>query len=67
MILWVLHEQFGFSVNRLKKFHDSFSSSINDLLERYEMDATDNVWLCTYTLKQIGVDVEQWKKEKEGD
>ena len=24
MVLWILHEQFGFGPKRLKKFHDSF-------------------------------------------
>lgn len=35
----------------------------NELVERYQMDAGDDVWLCTQMLRRIGVDVEQWHKE----
>lgn len=48
MILWVLHERFGFGPKRLRQ---------------YQMDTGDDVWLCTQMLKRIGVDVEQWHKE----
>ena len=63
MILWVLHEQFGFGAKRLKQYYDSFRASTNALIERYQMDIGDDVWLCTQMLKRIGVDVEQWHKE----
>ncbi|WP_347563639.1 hypothetical protein [Pseudoflavonifractor sp. 524-17] len=63
MILWVLHDQFGFGPKRLRKFYDSFRVCIDELVKRYEMDAGDDVWLCTKMLKQVGVDVEQWHKE----
>lgn len=64
MILWVLHEHFGFGEKRLKKFYDCFASSINDLIARYEMDDSDQVWLCTYMLKRYGIDLEKWQKER---
>lgn len=31
----------------------------------YEMDISDDVWLCTHKLKEIGVDVEDWYRQKE--
>ena len=65
MILWVLHEQFGFGAKRLRRYYDSFRASTNALIERYQMDTGDDVWLCTQMLKRIGVDVEQWHKEAE--
>lgn len=49
MILWHLHEEFGFGPKRLKQFYDTFS---------------DMVWLCTYKLKQYGIDIEEWNKQR---
>ena len=63
LILWVLHEQFGFGPKRLKRYYDAFQNSVNDLMRRYEMEEGDENWLCTEMLKRIGVDVEQWHKE----
>lgn len=40
-----------------------FRACTNELVERYQMDTGDDVWLCTQMLKRIGVDVEQWHKE----
>lgn len=62
-ILWALHDQFGFGPNRLRKYYDAFHACVDDLLKRYEMDAGDDVWICTEMLKRIGVDVEVWHKE----
>lgn len=63
MILWVLHERFGFGPKRLRQYYDSFRNCTNELVKRYEMDSGDDVWLCTQMLKRIGVDIEQWHKE----
>lgn len=63
MILWVLHDQFGFGAKRLRKYYDAFTTATKGLVERYQMDADDDVWLCTQMLKRIGVDIEDWHKE----
>lgn len=63
IVLWVLHEEFGFGKSRMKKFHDRFIPTLNELTKRYEMDDSDRIWLCTYQLKQLGVDIEEWNKE----
>lgn len=63
MILWVLHDRFGFGPKRLRQYYDAFRKGINDLVERYQMDKDDDIWLCTQMLKRIGVDVEEWHKE----
>jgi len=34
------------------------------LIRRYEMEQGDDVWLCTYKLKEIGCDLEKWEKER---
>ncbi len=67
IVLWVLHTHFGFGPKRLKQFYDNFCSSVNDLLKRYEMDESDRLWLFTYKLKEAGVDLEQWEKEKSNE
>jgi len=64
LILWVLHARFGWGKKRLKQFYDSFSDEIDALIAHYQMDKEDGVWLCTYKLKECGVDLEQWEREK---
>lgn len=64
LVLWELREQFGFGNKRLKKFYDNFSRGIEALIHRYEMEQGDDVWLCTYKLKEIGCDLEKWEKER---
>ena len=64
MILWVLHAQLGLGQTRLRRFYDQFEKELNALLERYEMGEDDRLWLCTYMLKQIGVDIEKWDRER---
>lgn len=63
MILWILHEKFGFGPGRLKKFYDSFADSVWDLVKRYEMEDSDQIWLCTHKLEEYGIDLEEWRKE----
>ena len=64
IILWVLHDQFGFGHDRLKNFHAAFQPSLEELCKRYEMtDKDDELWLCTRKLLDIGVDIEDWNKE----
>ena len=64
LVLWELHEQFGFGKKRLKQFYKNFSRGIEALIRRYEMEQGDDVWLCTYKLKEIGCDLEAWEKER---
>jgi hypothetical protein len=60
MVLWCLHEKFGFGKERLKKFYDSFSGCMDSLSQRYEMDESEQVYLCTKLLKDYGIDIEKW-------
>lgn len=63
MVLWVLHEKFGFGHKRLKEFYNDFAPEINALIDRYQMEETDDIWLCTHMLKQYGVDLAKWDEE----
>lgn len=64
MILWQLHEVFGFGPDRLRMFFDAFVPNIETIAENYEMqDTDDKIWLFTHKLKEYGIDLEQWYKE----
>jgi hypothetical protein len=65
LILWLLHEKFGFGVKRLRRFYELFSAEFDALEKRYELEKADNAWLCTHKLKEYGVDIEKWNKEEE--
>jgi hypothetical protein len=64
MVLWVLRTKFGWGPKRLREFYDGFVPEFEALLERYEMDPSSGIWLCTKQLKDYGVDLEQWEKER---
>ncbi len=55
--------EYGFGEKRLRRFYDRFNKAIAELLERYVMEENDKVWLCTYLLKQYGIDLEKWREE----
>lgn len=65
IILWVLHDQFGFGKDRLRKFYEAFNPALNALADRYEMtDKGDELWLATYKLKdKLGIDIHEWNDE----
>ena len=65
MVLWILHDQFGFGPTRLKRFHDNFVKALDDLIKRYDMAKEDRVWLCTHSLKNYGIDLDEWDRELE--
>ena len=66
LILWVLNDEFGFGPKRLRRFYDCFADSIKALIDRYELDDADGIWLCTRKLKDKGIDIEAWHNENNG-
>jgi len=64
IILWELRNQLGFGPKRLKRFYKNFSLALANLTKRYELEDQDNVWICTQKLKEYGIDVEEWDKER---
>jgi hypothetical protein len=67
LILWNLHQVFGFGPKRLKRFYDALAPSTEALVKRYEMEDSDSIWLCTHLLKRYGIDVKEWDKERRGN
>lgn len=63
IILWILHQKFGFGKKRLKDFYDDFIPEYRKLIDRYEMPE-DMAWICTVKLSDAGVELEQWRDEK---
>lgn len=64
MVLYILHEEFGFGEKRLRRFYDRFSQSLRDLGERYGMNEYDDrLYLCRKKLREAGIDISKWAKE----
>ena len=64
LVLWHLHNEFGFGPKRLKRFFDTFSVAIKELSDWYAMAETDQAWLATRKLKEYGIDIDEWYKEQ---
>lgn len=66
IFLAYLHSKYGWMHDRLKQAYMGIAPEIEKLAERYEMTGEgDRVFLATYKLKEIGVDIEEWRKEVE--
>ena len=67
MVLWQLHEQLGFGVQRLKKFYYNFNPIVDELIERYQLEEDDGIWICTLKLKDLGIDIEEMSADGRED
>lgn len=63
MVLYTLHVHLGFGPKRLRRFYEAFAAEHDRLIQHYEMP-DDYTWLCKAKLKEIGVDVEAWNRER---
>ena len=63
IILWVLHQQFGFGKDRLKKFYVNYNEENQKLRDHYSASDKDLHYITSHLLKQIGVDIDGWEKE----
>lgn len=69
-VIWqikrVLEEELGeeVDVGLLKRLYDGLDVELNKLIDHYEMDDEDAQWLCTKKLKDEGIDIEAWRREK---
>lgn len=61
LILFVLHEEFGFGKDRLTRFMKKLVSVNDELVDYYKM--SDAEFICKEKLKQIGMDVEKLNEE----
>lgn len=59
IILWQLHEQYGFGKERLLKFFNATAPMINGMLEYYNYQSDeDAIWVCKHKLKEIGINID---------
>lgn len=66
MVMWTLHETFGFGAKRLRRFWDGVTEVNRELNRRYRMnEAGDEEWLYVRKLRDIGVDIAAWRRENE--
>jgi hypothetical protein len=66
MVLYTLRVHLGFGPKRLRRFWEAFSAEHDRLIRYYEM-LDDYAWLCKTKLKEAGVDVEAWNRERRDD
>ena len=63
-VLYTLLSGYGWKKKRLRKFWDTYFAVHQELREFYQMsDPGDTEWLANRKLKEIGVDVHQWREE----
>ena len=60
MVLWTLHQCYGWGAARLKKFYVAMMKEHLRMREFYEMD---DLYPERYKMKEKGVDVEAWYEE----
>jgi hypothetical protein len=64
IVLFLVAKHFDADADKLKEVYNDFISQIEALADRYELEDEDNPWLYTQLLKQIGVDIDAWRKER---
>ncbi len=63
MILWVLHNHFGFGPKRLRKAYDLFVQDNEALIKHYE-SADAGTFIARKEMNAIGCNIEQWNSER---
>lgn len=63
-VLWQVKQLTGWGEIRLKRFYDGFDIELDKMIEHYEMGSEDAQWLCTKKLKDEGIDIDAWRREK---
>ncbi len=64
IVLLLVAKHFNADAEKLKEVYDDFISQMDALVDRYELEAGDNPWLCTEILKGMGVDIDAWRRER---
>ena len=64
ILLKRVRDKLGYGEEQLREFFDTCDNDIARMIKYYELNDTDEAWLCTRQLKEEGFDIEQWYKEK---
>ena len=63
IVLWQLHEQFGFGAKKLEAFLEGFQPALQELNEFYGLtDVDETECACVHNLKSIGFDTDKLGK-----
>ena len=57
-VLKILHEEFGFGIKRLRRFHRAYQAALREVIDFYELDDGDEQWLAVRWLREKGYDLE---------
>ena len=57
-VLKILHEEFGFGIKRLRRFHRAYKACLRRVWEYYEMEDGAEQWLALRWLREKGYDLE---------
>ena len=63
-VIWQIRHLRDWDEGELKAFYQDFDIALTKLIEHYEMGSEDAQWLCTKKLKDEGIDIEAWHREK---
>lgn len=59
ILMWFLHEEYGWGPKRLNDFIERFNARLKELVSWYDLDDDDQLWLIKYKLKEMGVEFEK--------
>ncbi len=63
IVLWQLHEQYGFGAKRLEAFLEGFQPALQELMNFYGVEGAEDVeFACVHNLKSIGFDTDKLGK-----
>ena len=60
IIGYTLFEKYGWGKKRITNFLDSMHEGLNELSEWYDMDSTDQAFLCTRKMNELGVNLDKY-------
>ena len=60
IIGYTLFEKYGWGVKRITNFLDKMHEGLNELSEWYDMTSTDQSFLCTMKMEELGVDLNKY-------
>lgn len=64
--LWILHSHFGWGAKRLTEFFKAYHGEVAEMIQHYELDPTDDLWLCMKKLHDAGFSFEEDEDDSEG-
>lgn len=60
IIGYTLFEKYGWGKKRITIFLDNMHDGLNELSEWYGMTSTDQAFLCTMKMEELGVDLDKY-------